>query len=56
MTKLAQQNNVLANLLLNSVGQFDIHKEKLKLDPKLTLCAIYTQNTGQSNKKEWLKV
>lgn len=43
MTKLAQQNNVLAGLLLNSVGQFDIDKEKLKLDPNFTLCATYTK-------------
>lgn len=55
MTKLAQQHNVLAGLLLNSVGQRDTHKEKLKLDPNFTLCATYT-NTGQSNKKAWLKV
>lgn len=51
MTKLAQQNNVLAGLLLSSVGQFDIHKEKINLTPTSHYVS-HTQNTGQSNKKD----
>lgn len=30
------------DLLLNNIGQFDIYKDKLKLDPKFTLSATYT--------------